>query len=146
MVEFCPNSENRQKLLFLTSNDGKAEFDIQIQGRMKGLLDIIEEYQIKIPLENLIILASLIQPRLYTIASSSNHSPKSIHLCVAMQIDQLPDGNRKVGLASSYFMRLRDSFKSGRKTRVKIAVRESSFILPTQKMTSVNEYYMFKKF
>jgi sulfite reductase alpha subunit-like flavoprotein len=104
---------------------------------MKGLIEIIEEYQIKIPLENLLNIAALIQPRLYTIASSSNRHPKTIHLCIAMQIDSLDDGRTKLGLASTYFMRLHDLFKAGMKTNLKLAVRESTFILPSKNNTPV---------
>jgi len=75
---------------------------------------------------------------LYTIASSSQKNPNSIHLCVAMQIDTLPYGETRVGLASAFFKRLFDQYNQGKTLPpIKIAVRESTFSIPSEPATPV---------
>jgi len=61
LAEFCVKSEDKEKLLFLSSPNGKVEFEAQIFSRMFGLVDIIENYNLKLDLANLINIASLIQ-------------------------------------------------------------------------------------
>jgi len=132
LAPFCSNEDNKNKLLFLASNEGKAEYDIQIQSKMKGLLDIIEEFDIQLSLSNLIQISNLILPRLYTIASSNKQSPGNVHLCVSLQNDALPDGKNKVGLTSAFLIRKQQEAKNGKPFgQVRINIRESTFALPT---------------
>ena len=132
LAPFCSNEDNKNKLLFLASNEGKAEYDIQIQSRMKGLLDIVEEFDIQLSLSDLIQISNLILPRLYTIASSNKQSPGSVHLCVSLQNDALPDGKNKVGLTSAFLIRKQQEAKQGKPFgQVRINIRESTFTLPT---------------
>lgn len=65
LAEFCPKNRDKEKLLFLASNNGKIEFEAQVQSSMLGLIDVLEMYEINIDLENLIQIASLIQVRIY---------------------------------------------------------------------------------
>jgi NADPH-ferrihemoprotein reductase len=132
LAQFCQNEDKKNKLLFLASSEGKAEYDIQIQSRMRGLLDLIEEYGIQLSLENLLQISSLIQPRLYTIASSSKQHPNSVHLCVTVSDDTLPDGTNKRGLTSSYLVRrYQESLQGKALGKAKINIRDSTFSLPT---------------
>lgn len=47
----------------MTSPDGKAEFQEQVHAPMKGLIDIIEENEIKITFDHFIEVASLLKVR-----------------------------------------------------------------------------------
>jgi len=138
LAQFCANEDNKNKLLFLASSEGKAEYDIQIQSRMRGLIDLIEDYGVKLSLENLIQVSSLIQPRLYTIASSSKQHPNSAHLCVTVHDDILADGTTKRGLTSTYLVRKYQEFLQGKTLgKAKINIRDSTFSLPTDSNTPV---------
>lgn len=133
LAPFCSNEDNKNKLLFLASNEGKAEYEIQVQSRMKGLLDIIEEFDVKLPLSDLIQISSLILPRLYTIASSHKKSPNSIDLCVSLQNDRLPDGKTKTGMTADFLIRKQKiAVQEGKGFgKARINIRESTFSLPT---------------
>jgi NADPH-ferrihemoprotein reductase len=136
LAQFCQNEDSKNKLLFLASGEGKAEYDIQIQSRMRGLLDLIEEYGVKLSLENLLQISSTIQPRLYTIASSSKQHPNSVHLCVTVNDDILSDGTTKRGLTSAYLVNKHEEFLQGKTLgKAKINIRDSTFSLPTDANT-----------
>jgi len=131
LAPFCSNEDNKNKLLFLASNEGKAEFEIQIASRMKGLLDIIEEFDVKITLDQLIQFSTLIPPRLYTIASSSKKHPDDVHLCVSISADDLPDGKKKVGVTSDLLIRrYKDGIEGKSFGKIRINIRDSTFSLP----------------
>jgi NADPH-ferrihemoprotein reductase len=132
LAQFCNNEDNKNKLIFLSGNEGKTEYDVQINSRMLGLFDVIEEFGIKVPLEQLIQIANPILPRLYTIASSSKKHPDSVHLCVSILADKLPNGKSKIGLASAYFTRQYNLQLAGKATtKTRVHVRDSTFILPS---------------
>lgn len=105
---------------------------------MKGLLDIIEEFDIQLTLPNLIQISSLILPRLYTIASSNKQSPGNVHLCVSLQNDSLPDGKTKLGLNSAFLLRKQQEAQQGKPFgQVRINIRDSTFVLPTDSKNPV---------
>ena len=134
LSEFCAKPEDKAKLVLLASPGGKIEFEAQVNSSMLGLADIIENYNVKVNLANLIQISSLIQPRYYTIASSSRRDPGSVHLCFAMQLDVLPDGKKRLGLTSKFMTDLFNLQKQGKPLpKVKISIKESAFQLPTER-------------
>lgn len=141
MAPFCQNPDDKKKLELLASNEGKTEYEIQIQAPMKGLIEIIEEFNLKLSLENLIQISNFIMPRLYTIASSNKQLANSVHLCVSVNIDTLPGGKNKVGLVSQHLQREQKRSLEGRGYgRAKINIRDSTFILPTDVNAPVNKF------
>jgi len=138
LAEFCVKAEDKEKLLLLSSPNGKVEFEAQISSRMLGLIDIIEKFNLTLDLASLINVASLIQPRYYTIASSNRKYPNSIHLCFAMQLDILSDGSKRLGLTSSFFTRLFKLYEQGKSLpKIKVSVKESTFILPSERNSPI---------
>jgi len=134
LSEFCAKPEDKAKLALLASPGGKIEFEAQVNSCMLGLVDIIEKYDVKVNLANLIHISSLVQPRYYTIASSSRRDPGSVHLCFAMQLDVLPDGKKRLGLTSKFMSHLFNLHKQGKPLpKVKISIKESSFQLPAER-------------
>jgi sulfite reductase alpha subunit-like flavoprotein len=113
MTALCQNEDTKTKLLFLFFVEGKADFDSQIQSRMKGLIDLVEEFNVHLSLEELTQIANPITPRLYTIIASSNEEHlNAVHLCVSIATNTLPAGKTKVGLNSDFLVRqYRQPFK-----------------------------------
>jgi len=73
-----------------------------------------------------------IQPRYYTISSSSKASPARIAITVAVTVDKLPHGREHKGLCSCYLQGLREN-----KDKVVVYIRPSTFRLPKQIATPV---------
>jgi NADPH-ferrihemoprotein reductase len=133
IAKFCKDEKLRSHLVFLTTDEGQSEFNEKIYTQMKGLLDIIVEYEIAMPFENLILMSSVIQPRIYTIASSSKKFPNSIHLCLTLHALTSLDGQTQHGLSSSFFSRLYNDQLQGRELpKINISVKDSTFLLPTE--------------
>ena len=132
LAELCQNDDNKNKLLYLASNEGKAEYEVQVNSRMRGLIDLIEAFDVKLSLENLIQVSGPIMPRLYTIASSSKKSPDTVDLCLSLHNDLLPDGAHKLGLTSAFMKtRHQESLQGKSLGSAKINIRDSTFSLPT---------------
>mmetsp|Transcript_10322 Transcript_10322/g.8877 ORF Transcript_10322/g.8877 Transcript_10322/m.8877 type:complete len:196 (+) Transcript_10322:1031-1618(+) len=134
LSEFCSNPDKKSKLAFLTSTDGKAEFDAQIHAPMRGILDILDEYGVEISFDHFIEAASFMQPRLYTIASSSIQKPDVCDLCFALQYDQVSGGKTRIGMASRFMQKLYNLQASGKPVPpVRVAIKESTFLKPKSK-------------
>jgi len=116
--------------LYLASNEGKFDFETQISKEFKSLYDIIIEKQIRIPITQFIRLSSLIPPRYYTIASSSVKHPQNIHLCCSVLQINLPNKSTKTGQCSSFFNRIHTDFQAQKPSKVRIFVKDSTFLLP----------------
>lgn len=141
LAQFCENPDHKKQLLLLASPEGKTEFDIQIHSRLKGLLDIIEDFNIKVPFENLVSIAAPIMPRHYTIASSNKKDPHSVHLCVSIYADRRPDAPIKYGLASAFLTGYHNILKQGNEVPdVKVSMINSTFVLPNDPGVPVNRF------
>jgi len=87
---------------------------------------------VKIPFNAFLELVPRVQPRYYTISSSSKASPSRIAITVAITIDKLPNGREHKGLCSTYLQTLRED-----KDKVVVFIRPSSFRLPKQISTPI---------
>lgn len=99
-----------------------------------GLIDIITNFNIKLEVSEFLSIATRIVPRLYTIASSNLVNPKEVRLVVAIEYAEI-NGQVKYGLASQYFINLKQQFDSGKTVKARMLYQPSNFILPTKKNT-----------
>ena len=76
---------------------------------MKGLFDIIFEYDAKMTLRELIYIAENVKPRPFTIASSALKNPENIQICTSLTGMQ-GYGGWRYGLASGYLRRVLEHF------------------------------------
>jgi len=126
LSKFCSDSTEQARLKFLSSKEGKSEFDKFIIGESRSIFEIITIHfpSIKIPLNRFIQIIPRLQPRYYTISSSSSVYPDNIHATVAIVVDQLPEERLHRGVCSTHLSHL----QIGQKCR--IFVRPSTFRLP----------------
>ncbi len=93
------NSKDLQKLL---DAEHKAELQEWLYGRQ--LVDILQEFPIRASIDELIPLLKRLQPRLYSIASSSKAQPNRIDLTVsAVRYSRFRDSKKiRKGVASTF--------------------------------------------
>ena len=84
------------------------------------------------PLSDLLHILPFIQPRLYTISSSSSVHPDSVHITVSVTQFELPNGKVFRGLASGFLQNI--AVGAG---RCRVYVRPSTFRLPTALTTPI---------
>lgn len=116
----------KKALMRLASKDGKAEYKKKILDAKMGIVDIISKLcpSIEMPLEHFISVCPRLQPRYYTISSSSTVNPNSIHATVSILADKRKDGSTFKGVCSNY---LADIIHNG---KIRAFVRDSTFRLP----------------
>lgn len=114
--------ENRNALKKLVEEDGKSLVDLLSN----------ELSSVKIPLSDLLHILPHIQPRYYTISSSSSVHPDIVHITVSITEYALKSGRTFTGLTSGF---LKDLTPGSRKMRV--FVRPSSFRLPAHLSTPI---------
>ncbi len=94
-------------------NDNRAEFKTFIAESCPGICSLLcnELSSCTLPLSDLLHIASYIQPRYYTISSSSSIFPSSVHITVSLtefHVKKTEDASKTLftGLASGFFKRL----------------------------------------
>lgn len=95
---------------------------------MNSLFTILLNYlpKTRIPLVDFLHLVSPIQPRYYTISSSSSLFPKTIHATVSITEYEVPGSNRPfVGLCTGYLRTVQAGY-----SKLRVFVRPSTFRLP----------------
>jgi NADPH-ferrihemoprotein reductase len=129
---FARAPRQADRLRFLASKEGRGEYRTFVEEQGLSLFHLVtEEFRsLAIPLEHFINLAPHLQPRYYTISSSSSAHPDSIHVTVAVTQATLRSGRVHTGVCSSYMA------LPGIQT-LRIFVRPSSFRLPSDASTPV---------
>lgn len=134
LLAYIPDETQKSWLTTLLSPEKRKAFKEEIEDQHHSLLSLIlgplESVRQSLPLDALLHIAPPIQPRYYTISSSSTVFPTSVHITVS--VTQYPVKNKVTqakervftGLCSGY---LRD-LEVGQ--NVRIFVRASSFRLP----------------
>jgi len=130
LAPYARNDIDRKALLRMSSKEGKAEYKEKIVEAHIGIADIVTRLctSIVCPLEHFIMICPRLQPRYYTISSSSTVHPTTIHITLAvLEEKKTKDGNEMFkGLCSSYLSGMK------RGDMVRAFVRESTFRLPKQ--------------
>jgi NADPH-ferrihemoprotein reductase len=133
LVPYVVDENQRAWLLKVVSKENRKAFGEIIEGAGKSLYSLLthELSSSQIPLVDLLNIAPPLQPRYYTISSSSSVYPTAIHVTVSVTHVAMPSGVTVSGLCSSY---LRD-LPVGASCRV--FIRASSFKLPSSLSTPI---------
>jgi NADPH-ferrihemoprotein reductase len=136
IAPFATKQAEKDKLLHLCSKNGKVDYESTIVDTQKSIFEVLtmDFPSVKLSVNGVINLFHRLQPRAYTIASSSTRYPKSIHICVSV-INKQKGGNdpsrRLKGVCSNYLYNLHLS------KPIRLYVRPSTFRLPQDPTTPV---------
>jgi len=114
-----------EALLRMASKEGKTEYREKVTKAKIGIVDIVTRLcksLNNIPLEHLIQICPHLQPRYYTIASSSSVHPDSVHMTVSVLEEERDDESMFKGVCSNYL--------ANEKGSIRVFCRDSSFRLP----------------
>jgi NADPH-ferrihemoprotein reductase len=133
LASFAQDAAQRERLQRLASKAGREEYQEFVCKGGRSLADLITSSfpSLSIPLEHFVALAPHLQPRYYTISSSSSVHPSRIHVTVAVTEDRLADGRVHKGVCSTYLAGLKEG------AAVRVFVRPSTFRLPADPSTPV---------
>lgn len=126
LAQYAKDPTCKKALLRLASKEGKYEYKEKVMDAKVGIVDIISSLcpSISMPLEHFISLCPRLQPRYYTISSSSSVYSNSIHATVSVLSEERKDGSTFKGICSNY---LSGMIKDG---KVRAFIKDSTFRLP----------------
>lgn len=132
LAAFAGDAGEAERLQQLASKQGREEYNQFVVKEGRSLAELVTETfpSLRIPFNHLVAIAPHLQPRYYTISSSSSVHPQSVHATVAVTRDEPRPGRVHLGVCSSY---LADPATS----RVRIFIRPSSFRLPADPATPI---------
>jgi len=132
LLPYVTDATQKAWLARLLRKENRAEFKSFIEDNARSICDLlIEELSsCAIPLSDFLHIAPFIQPRYYTISSSSSCFPKSIHITVSLTEYNLATGRPFTGLCSGFIKSLGDR-------ACKVFVKPSTFRLPKSLSTPI---------
>ena len=136
LAHFAGDDADKRRLLFLASKDGRGEYNTWVSEAGRSLYELLLEFPSlgagRLPLAYFLEICPRLQPRYYTISSSSHAHPSSVHVTVSVLREPRAGGREVRGVCSTYLAR--DDLV-GR--AVQVFVRASSFRLPKSPSTPV---------
>jgi len=145
IAPFATSPPERETLLKMASKEGKQLFREFVEDKQHSLLELLVDAfpSVKVPLVHFLALAPRLQPRYYTISSSSQLHPDRIHITVSVTKEMKADGRVHNGVCSTFLQSLpaaEDRQRSQKGAVVgtcRVFVRESSFRLPKDPKTPI---------
>jgi NADPH-ferrihemoprotein reductase len=129
---FANDPAERDRLLFLSSSEGKEEYNATIATSRRTIPELLWLFpSVQIPFAYLIELLPRLQARDYTISSSSLCQPSQVSITVSLVNEGKPEGRFHRGVCSNYLGELAVG------TSLNILVKPSSFRLPTDPQTPI---------
>lgn len=134
LLAYVKSDSQRSWLSSQLSQDNRAAFAEYLHAGRKSLFSLLtnELSSCVIPLSDFMHIAPFIQPRFYTISSSSTRFPTSIHITVSITQGKTADGGSFTGLCSGFL----DGLTAGEHF-CRAFVRASTFRLPKSLSTPV---------
>ena len=129
LVPYLTDDKQRDWLLNMLSKDNiSTKFKEYLHNNGKSMYSLLtnELSSAQVPIEDLLHILPAMQPRYYTISSSSSLYPNNIHITVSITEFALQNGSVFEGVTSGYTRHLDPSKQSV----VRAFVRPSSFRLP----------------
>jgi len=130
LANYATNSLDKKALQRMASKEGRDEYKDKILDHYVGVGDIVSSLcpSIVMPLEDFIATCARLQPRYYTISSSSSLHPHTVHLTVSVVRGKRKNGDGEwAGVCTG---NLSSIAPNGNRT-CRIFVRSSSFRLPS---------------
>ncbi|ETW01203.1 hypothetical protein H310_06794 [Aphanomyces invadans] len=139
LAHYATSADEQDKLLRLASVDGKTEYQTWVVDACRTYGDVIEAFpSLQIPLAAFVHILPSLQPRYYTISSSSRVHPTRIHVTLGVIASELPGGRRFKGVTSNFLANLSTVAKRLQVPPVvRATIRKSMFKLPASPSTPV---------
>lgn len=127
LIAYVSDTDQKHWAIYLASPEQRAKFKETIEEAHHSLVSLVAGplSSMRIPLADLLHIVNPIQPRYYTISSSSNYHPDNVHVTVSVTETVTKSGQRFTGLCSGFLQQLLPGSGSAR-----VFVRPSTFRLP----------------
>lgn len=139
LVEYCTDDKDKEflKLISSTTPEGKALYQSWLQNSSRNIVHILEDVKSCRPtLDHICELLPRLQPRFYSISSSSKLFATTVHVTAVLVQYETPTGRTNHGVATTFLAAKRPADETD-VVRVPIFVRKSQFRLPTKSETPI---------
>lgn len=139
LVEYCTDEKDKEflKLISSTTPEGKALYQSWLQNSCRNIVHILEDVKSCRPtLDHICELLPRLQPRFYSISSSSKLFATTVHVTAVLVQYETPTGRTNHGVATTFLAAKRPADDTD-VVRVPIFVRKSQFRLPTKSETPI---------
>jgi NADPH-ferrihemoprotein reductase len=140
LAEYTSDPEEKEKLLQMatTTPEGKELYHSFVQDSCRHITHILEDMpHCKPKIDHLMELLPRLQPRFYSISSSSRVHPETIHI-TGVVVEYKTKTNRvNKGVATSWLKPMVPRAEDSREFLIPVYVRRSQFRLPNRPQTPV---------
>uniref|UniRef100_A0A1L8E0M8 NADPH--cytochrome P450 reductase n=1 Tax=Nyssomyia neivai TaxID=330878 RepID=A0A1L8E0M8_9DIPT len=133
LAEYCSDEKDKEFLRFMssTSAEGKAKYQSWIQDATRNVVHILEDVpSCRPPIDHVCEILPRLQPRYYSISSSSKLHPQTVHVTAVLVKYETATGRINKGVATNFLAAQRP--EGDPLPRVPIFIRKSQFRLPTK--------------
>eukprot|EP00056_Hartaetosiga_gracilis_P004000 m.70237 g.70237 ORF g.70237 m.70237 type:complete len:668 (+) comp11664_c0_seq1:84-2087(+) len=126
LIQYAEDEDEKKRLTFLVSKEGRKEFAEYAHNSIRTIVQVLQDFSsVSIPADHLLELLPRLQPRYYSISSSSRMHPDKIHITAAVVRYTAPAGHEMEGVATTYLERVNLINE-----KIPIFLRRSTFRLP----------------
>jgi len=139
LAEYCSDEKDKEFLRSMTSTtpEGKTQYQSWVQDSCRNIVHILEDVpSCHPPIDHICELLPRLQPRYYSISSSSKLFPTTVHITAVLVKYETKTGRVNKGVATTFLSEMHPSDPE-HLPRVPIFIRKSQFRLPTKPETPV---------
>lgn len=132
LAEYCSDENDKQFLRSMASitPEGKEKYQSWVQDACRNIVHILEDISsCKPSIDHVCELLPRLQPRYYSISSSSKLYPTKVHITAVLVQYKTPTGRLNKGVATTY---LKAKNPEEGEVKVPVFIRKSQFRLPTK--------------
>lgn len=139
LAEYCSDEKDKEFLRFMcsTNPEGKAKYQEWVQDSSRNIVHVLEDLpSCRPPIDHICELLPRLQPRYYSISSSSKLYPTTVHVTAVLVKYETKTGRVNNGVATTFLSQKHPS-DGEPLPRVPIFIRKSQFRLPAKTETPV---------
>jgi NADPH-ferrihemoprotein reductase len=139
LAEYCSDEKDKEFLRHMASTtpEGKAQYQKWVHESCRNIVHILEDVpSCKPPLDHICELLPRLQPRYYSISSSSKLHPTTVHITAVLVQYETPTGRTNNGVCTTY-LKLKQPSDGESVPRAPIFIRKSQFRLPMKTETPI---------
>ncbi|XP_058833155.1 NADPH--cytochrome P450 reductase isoform X1 [Topomyia yanbarensis] len=139
LAEYCSDEKDKEFLRFMcsTAPEGKLKYQEWIQDSSRNIVHVLEDIpSCHPPIDHICELLPRLQPRFYSISSSSKLYPTTVHVTAVLVKYETKTGRVNKGVATT-FLAQKHPLNGQPLPRVPIFIRKSQFRLPAKTETPV---------
>lgn len=134
MASCARDLKEQRRLEHLASSEGREEYRSYVLDDMRSLVEVLQDFPSVKPTLGVFAarIAPKLQPRFYSISSSSLAHPDKIHITCAVVEGESPTGRSHKGVASTWLSRCKPGT-----SKIPVFIRNSTFKMPKDQDTPI---------